>query len=83
MRDFKILCLHNLSLSTQVYYLNMVTAQTLEHYQTLLEAMGEVEERTEDVEIDSFKKDNFITRLGTKHAPLTTQLEFSKVLYIS
>ena len=70
------------SLYIQVYYLNMGTAQTWEHYQTLLEAMGEVEERTEDVEIPS-KRGDFVTRLGTKHAPLTTQLEFSKVLYIS
>ena len=39
-------------------------------------------ERTEDVEIPS-KRGDFITRLGTKHAPLITQLEFPKVLYIS
>ena len=41
---------------------------------------GMVEERTEDVEIPS-KRGDFVTSLGTKHAPLTTQLEFSKVCY--
>ena len=63
----------------KVYYLNMGTERVWEHYQTLLEKLGGPEERTEDVQIPS-KRGDHSTRLGTKHAPLTDQVEFSKVL---
>ena len=57
----------------------MGTEQVWEHYQTLLDNLGGTEERTEDVQILS-KRGDHSTRLGTKHAPLTDQVEFSKVL---
>ena len=63
----------------QVYYLNMGADQVQEHFEEMRQRMGgEEHTRAEDVVIPS-KRNDVRTRLGTKHAPLTTQWEHTKV----
>lgn len=68
--------------SRNSFYLNMGADQVWQHFQELknqLEDQGG--DLLEEVVIPSGRGD-YRQRLGTKHAPLTTQIEFSKVLCI-
>jgi hypothetical protein len=66
---------------TQPYLMNLGADQVWDHFDRLLEEMGRVEDRLEDVVIPSARGD-YASRLGTKTAPLSDQIEFTKVKLI-
>jgi hypothetical protein len=60
------------------FLMNMGADKVWDHFNDLYSKLGDSDVPLEDVVIPSARGDNR-TRLGTKHAPLTNQLEFSKV----
>lgn len=60
------------------YYMDLGVDKVWEHFNMLLEEMGDTGDRLEEVVIPSACGD-YSRRLGTKHAPMTDQIEFSKV----
>jgi hypothetical protein len=63
----------------EVFHLDLGADEVWTHFKELREQLGLVEDRPEDVVIPSGRGD-YRQRLGAKHAPLTDQIEFSKVL---
>ena len=60
------------------FLMDMGADKVWEHFNDLYNKLSDNEIPPENVVIPS-KAGDYQTRLGTKHAPLTTQLEFSKV----
>ena len=62
------------------YYMDMGAEEVWRHFNQLRDDMGETQDRETDVVIPSARGD-YARRLGTKHAPLTDQIEFAKVIF--
>lgn len=70
--------MHGLKAS-EYYHMNMGLDRMWEQFETMRGSVqGQEQTRTEDLVIPS-RRDDFRTRLGTKHAPLTSQLDPSQV----
>ena len=65
--------------SRETFYMNLGADSVWDHFNKLASEMGGTENmRVEDIVIPSARGDARV-RLGTKHAPLTDQIEFTKV----
>lgn len=69
--------------ASEPYLMNMGADRAWAHFRQLVDRLGGIEEETlEEVVIPSGRGD-YARRLGTKHAPLTTQLDYSKVVILT
>ena len=65
--------------ASEYFYLNLGADEVWAHFWELMEQQDQRDIVLDDVVIPS-RHGDYRQRLGTKHAPLTDQIEFSKVL---